>query len=244
MIQPAFTDDGRLIGFVANILHHTDVGGMRPGSQAVEGVFDYFQEGLHVPPVKPWKGGEEQEDILAIILANTRMAGVDAGRPARPAELAARGRAAADRAGAPVRPRDGPGGDGRDHGPDRGQGARGDPRRSRTATYPFEDFMDDSGPGTAADAPRRDGHRPRRRHPDRLRRHRAPDRVGDELLHQLHALVLLRRGEVPDRSRRPAERRRLPARCGSRRRSAPSSTRARRPAAARARSSATGSSTR
>jgi N-methylhydantoinase B/oxoprolinase/acetone carboxylase alpha subunit len=37
-------------------------------------VFDYFQEGLHVPPVKPWKGGEEQEDILAIILANTRMA--------------------------------------------------------------------------------------------------------------------------------------------------------------------------
>jgi N-methylhydantoinase B len=74
MIQPAFTDAGRLIGFVANILHHTDVGGMRPGSQAVEGVFDYFQEGLHVPPVKPWKGGEEQEDILAIILANTRMA--------------------------------------------------------------------------------------------------------------------------------------------------------------------------
>jgi N-methylhydantoinase B len=73
MIQPAFHADGRLIGFAANILHHTDVGGMRPGSQAVEGVFDYFQEGLHLPPVRPWKAGEEQEDVLAIILANTRM---------------------------------------------------------------------------------------------------------------------------------------------------------------------------
>ncbi|MGH7264190.1 MAG: hydantoinase B/oxoprolinase family protein [Candidatus Rokuibacteriota bacterium] len=73
MIQPAFHDDGRLIGFAANILHHTDVGGMRPGSQAVEGVSDYFQEGLHVPPVKPWQGGQEQPGILAIILANTRM---------------------------------------------------------------------------------------------------------------------------------------------------------------------------
>jgi len=73
MIQPAFHTDGRLIGFAANILHHTDVGGMRPGSQAVEGVSDFFQEGLHVPPVKLWRAAEEQEGILAIILANTRM---------------------------------------------------------------------------------------------------------------------------------------------------------------------------
>jgi N-methylhydantoinase B len=73
MIQPAFHEDGRLIGFAANILHHTDVGGMRPGSQAVEGVFDYFQEGLHLPPVRPWKAGAEQDDLLAVILANTRM---------------------------------------------------------------------------------------------------------------------------------------------------------------------------
>lgn len=65
MIQPAFHTDGRLIGFAANILHHTDVGGMRPGSQAVEGVSDFFQEGLHVPPVKLWRAGEEQEGILA-----------------------------------------------------------------------------------------------------------------------------------------------------------------------------------
>ena len=65
--------------------------------------------------------------------------GVDAGRPPRPAELAARGRAPDDRARAPIRSRDGPGGDGRDHGPHRDEGAGGDPgdperRRTRSRT--------------------------------------------------------------------------------------------------------------
>jgi N-methylhydantoinase B len=52
--QPAF-HDGALVGFAVNILHHTDVGGQRPGSQGVEGIFDYFQEGLRIPPTKVWK---------------------------------------------------------------------------------------------------------------------------------------------------------------------------------------------
>src|SRR2546422_4047065 len=34
--QPAF-HEGQLVGFAVNILHHTDVGGQRPGSQGVEG---------------------------------------------------------------------------------------------------------------------------------------------------------------------------------------------------------------
>ncbi|MBV9119645.1 MAG: hydantoinase B/oxoprolinase family protein, partial [Chloroflexi bacterium] len=71
LVQPAFVD-GFLAGFVANILHHTDVGGSRPGSQAVEGISDYFQEGLRIPPTKVWKAGTEQEGIIAIIGANTR----------------------------------------------------------------------------------------------------------------------------------------------------------------------------
>jgi N-methylhydantoinase B len=69
--QPAF-HDGELIGFAVNILHHTDVGGQRPGSQGVEGIFDYFQEGLRIPPTKVWKAYEEQEGIVGIIAANTR----------------------------------------------------------------------------------------------------------------------------------------------------------------------------
>ena len=39
--QPAF-HEGELVGFAVNILHHTDVGGQRPGSQGVEGIFDYL----------------------------------------------------------------------------------------------------------------------------------------------------------------------------------------------------------
>jgi N-methylhydantoinase B len=63
---------GDVIGFVVNILHHTDVGGQRPGSQGVEGIFDYFQEGLRIPPTKVWRRHEEQEGIVGIIGANTR----------------------------------------------------------------------------------------------------------------------------------------------------------------------------
>jgi N-methylhydantoinase B len=150
MIQPAFGPDGtdrRLVGFVANILHHTDVGGMRPGSQAVEGVSDWFQEGLHVPPVKPWQGGLEQEGILAIILANTRMpdsmrGDLRAQRNAlrvgelRLAELAGRYGADTVRAAmVEIMART-------------EAQVRAAIRAIPDGVYPFEDFMDDFGPGT------------------------------------------------------------------------------------------------
>ncbi|MBI4608774.1 MAG: hydantoinase B/oxoprolinase family protein [Candidatus Rokubacteria bacterium] len=69
--QPVFSDD-KLVGFVVNIVHHTDVGGQRPGSQGVVGIFDYYQEGLRIPPVKVWQRYAEQKGILDIIAANTR----------------------------------------------------------------------------------------------------------------------------------------------------------------------------
>ena len=69
--QPAF-HDGRLIGFATNIVHHTDVGGSRPGSQGVEGIFDYFQEGLRIPPTRVWREYREDEGVVGIIAANTR----------------------------------------------------------------------------------------------------------------------------------------------------------------------------
>jgi len=69
--QPAF-HEGELVGFAVNILHHTDVGGQRPGSQGVEGIFDYFQEGLRIPPTKVWSQYREEEGIVGIIGANTR----------------------------------------------------------------------------------------------------------------------------------------------------------------------------
>jgi len=69
--QPVFHDDA-VVGFVVNILHHTDVGGQRPGSQGVEGIFDYFQEGLRIPPTKVWRRYEEDAGVVGIIAANTR----------------------------------------------------------------------------------------------------------------------------------------------------------------------------
>jgi N-methylhydantoinase B len=69
--QPAFHNDD-LVGFVVNIVHHTDVGGARPGSQAVEGVFDYHQEGLFIPPTKIVDAGVPNEAALELIAANSR----------------------------------------------------------------------------------------------------------------------------------------------------------------------------
>src|SRR5437879_2248284 len=104
--QPAF-HRGELIGFAVNILHHTDVGGARPGSQAVEGIFDFFQEGLRILPTKVWEDYREHAGITGIIAANTRtpdkvLGDLRAQRSAlrvgelRLTELAERGRAAAD----------------------------------------------------------------------------------------------------------------------------------------------------
>jgi N-methylhydantoinase B len=70
--QPCFWR-GDLVGFGVNLVHHTDVGGARPGSQAVEGIFDWHQEGLRIPPVKIVEEGRENAAALAIIGANSRV---------------------------------------------------------------------------------------------------------------------------------------------------------------------------
>ena len=56
--------------FVANRAHHSDVGGMSPGSMPL--AREIFQEGLIIPPVKLVKRGEIDTGILALILANVR----------------------------------------------------------------------------------------------------------------------------------------------------------------------------
>ncbi len=56
--------------FVANRAHHSDVGGMSPGSMPL--AREVFQEGLIIPPVKLVKRGRIDAEILALILANVR----------------------------------------------------------------------------------------------------------------------------------------------------------------------------
>ncbi|MGU3495076.1 hydantoinase B/oxoprolinase family protein [Xanthobacteraceae bacterium A53D] len=70
VIAPVFAGE-RLIAYVANRAHHSDVGGMEPGSMPAKST-ELFQEGLIIPPVRLFKRGEMQDDILRFILANVR----------------------------------------------------------------------------------------------------------------------------------------------------------------------------
>jgi N-methylhydantoinase B/oxoprolinase/acetone carboxylase alpha subunit len=63
-------DDERPAFYAANRAHHSDVGGMSPGSMPL--AQEIFQEGLILPPVKIVRGGAMNEDVLAILLANVR----------------------------------------------------------------------------------------------------------------------------------------------------------------------------
>ncbi len=72
-IAPVYVDD-RLIGYVANRAHHADVGGKEPGSLAGDSV-EIYQEGLRLPPVRLWKQGELDKDLLDVILSNVRTPG-------------------------------------------------------------------------------------------------------------------------------------------------------------------------
>ncbi len=56
--------------FLANRAHHSDVGGMSPGSMPLG--TEIFQEGLRIPPIRFIEGGEPDPDIMRLILANVR----------------------------------------------------------------------------------------------------------------------------------------------------------------------------
>jgi N-methylhydantoinase B len=61
-----------LFGFVANIAHHADIGGMSPGGIA-GGMSEIYQEGLRIPPIRLLNAGEIVTDVLDLILLNVRV---------------------------------------------------------------------------------------------------------------------------------------------------------------------------
>lgn len=63
---------GELLGFVCNIAHHADIGGMAPGSMA-GGMSEIYQEGLRIPLVKLFRRGELQQDLMDLFLLNARI---------------------------------------------------------------------------------------------------------------------------------------------------------------------------
>jgi N-methylhydantoinase B len=71
VFAPIFWED-ELIGFIGNRGHHTDVGGMAPGSMPGDAT-EMYQEGLIMPPVKLFERGERCRDAWSLILANVRL---------------------------------------------------------------------------------------------------------------------------------------------------------------------------
>ncbi|HEY3184497.1 MAG TPA: hydantoinase B/oxoprolinase family protein, partial [Gaiellaceae bacterium] len=69
LVSPVYVD-GELLGYVANLAHHVDVGG---GAPASIGAFrEVFQEGVIIPPVKLVEGGRVVTDVFKLLLAQIR----------------------------------------------------------------------------------------------------------------------------------------------------------------------------
>jgi N-methylhydantoinase B len=63
--------DREVVGHAVTRAHHSDVGGMAPGSMPSDSR-SIHQEGLVIPPVRLVREGEPVDDVLALVLANVR----------------------------------------------------------------------------------------------------------------------------------------------------------------------------
>jgi N-methylhydantoinase B len=71
MLMPIYRH-GRLIAWAAMFGHMTDVGGKVPGSLPTD-ARTIYEEGITTPPVKIYRKGVLNEDVLAILLHNCRL---------------------------------------------------------------------------------------------------------------------------------------------------------------------------
>ena len=62
---------GDVVGFAVTRAHHSDVGGMSPGSMP-SGSREIYQEGIIIPPVRLVRAYEPVEDTISLIVANVR----------------------------------------------------------------------------------------------------------------------------------------------------------------------------
>jgi N-methylhydantoinase B len=71
IIKPIFVEGG-LEGFAGVIAHHTDVGGIVPGSNSTDST-EIYQEGLRIPTLKLYDAGKPNDTMFAIIQKNVRL---------------------------------------------------------------------------------------------------------------------------------------------------------------------------
>jgi N-methylhydantoinase B/oxoprolinase/acetone carboxylase alpha subunit len=70
-VAPVFTAKSKRPSFfLANRAHHSDVGGMSPGSMPL--AKEIYQEGLRIPPIHLVRGGKLDRQLLDLVLANVR----------------------------------------------------------------------------------------------------------------------------------------------------------------------------
>ena len=71
VITPVFVE-GVVVAFVANIGHHTDIGGTVPGSISAQS-HSIFEEGIRIPVIKIARAGQIDEDLLNLLATNSRL---------------------------------------------------------------------------------------------------------------------------------------------------------------------------
>ena len=64
--------DGRVVAWAAMFGHMTDIGGKVPGSLPTDAA-QLFEEGIQIPPVKIYRKGELNQEIIDLILRNCRL---------------------------------------------------------------------------------------------------------------------------------------------------------------------------
>ncbi|HEV2093807.1 MAG TPA: hydantoinase B/oxoprolinase family protein [Rubrobacter sp.] len=77
LVSPIAHEDS-IVGYAVTRAHHSDVGGMRPGSMPSDSR-EIFQEGIIIPPVRLVRDGEYVRDVLDLLLANVRTPGLRRG---------------------------------------------------------------------------------------------------------------------------------------------------------------------
>lgn len=71
LVAPVFVD-GELFALIASTGHWMDIGGGTPGGWNPDAT-EIHQEGIVIPPVRLWRGGERNDELVDMIMANVRL---------------------------------------------------------------------------------------------------------------------------------------------------------------------------